>query len=106
MEKKVLEWFVNGETGVSSEAMAAAVCGIRQKSPWPGHPSDPSDFNRCVKFLKAVPEARQHFDKVAEMSKVWAALVEHWDELEKMLAAEWPTGSAPKMYERMKALGC
>lgn len=109
MKDKVLEWFVQGETGISSEAMARAVCGMardREWSAWGDHPSDPDDFKRCVKFLGAVPEARQHMDKVAKLSKVWKRLVEHWDELESLFREEYPTKSAPRLYERMKQLGC
>lgn len=104
MKDKILEWFANGETGSSSETMACAIAGISRSRK--SHPYDPADFNRCVKFLAAVPEARQHMDKVAAISDVWAILVEHWDELEGLLDEELPQGTAPKLYDRMKELGC
>ena len=109
MNDKILEWFANGETGISSKAMARAIAGLKRDttwSAWGDHPSDPSDFNRCVKFLKAVPEARQHLNKVATLSKVWETLVQHWDELEKLLEEELPNNRCPKLYDRMKELGC
>ena len=108
MKEKVLEWFARGETGISSEAMACAVCDMTPNPKWSGfgnHPSDPSDLNRCVKFLDAVPEARNHLHKVAALSKTWAVLVENWSELEAMLREELPTNNAPKTYKRMKQLG-
>ena len=109
MKDEVLKWFVQGETGISSEALASAVCDIEPDKTWAkfgNHPGDPDDFKRCVKFLDAVPEARQHMGKVAKLSKVWARLVEHWDELESLFREEYPTKSAPRLYERMKQLGC
>lgn len=109
MKDDVLKWFVQGETGVSSKALAAAVCDLAPDETWAkfgNHPADPDDFKRCVKFLDAVPEARQHLHKVAALSDVWARLVEHWDELEALFREEWPTKSVPKLYERMKQLGC
>ena len=41
---------------------------------------------------------------MAAPSKVWRVLVEHWDELEALFREEYPTKSAPKLYERMKKL--
>lgn len=109
MKDKILEWFANGETGISSKAMARAIAGIKpdkERDCSGDHPRDPADFKRCVKLLEAVPEARQHMNEVAKLSDVWALLVEHWVELEELFYEEWPTGRAPKLYERMKQLGC
>lgn len=108
MEKKILKWFINGETGLSSKAMAAAVIGIKsQKS----YPHDPSDFNRCLLFLKAVPEARKHLDKVAKLSKVWKEIISHFSEIEKCFLDEvgldWKKGKnlrATKTYDLMKSI--
>lgn len=109
MKDKILEWFATGERGISSEAMACAVADIKPNdlhARFGNHPSDPDDFERCVKFLAAVPEARLHMGKVAKLSTVWARMVEHWEELEALFTEEYPTNSAPKLYERMKQLGC
>ena len=109
MKDKILDWFAHGECGVSSEAMACAVAGMAPKKRWAAfgnHPCDPDDFKRCIKFLDAVPEARQHLGEVAKISTTWAGLIAHWDELEALFRAEYPTGKAPKLYERMKELKC
>jgi len=109
MKADVLKWMVQGETGISSKAMAAAVCDIEPDGQWAefgNHPSDPSDLDRCIKFLAAVPLARFHLAKVAKLSKVWAALIDNWQELETLYALEQPTGKAPMTYARMKELGC
>lgn len=109
MKDKVLAWFIYGETGTSSEAMACAVCDMTpdpKGTHFGNHPSDPDDLKRCLLFLDAVPEARDQLHKVAALSKTWAVLVENWAELEAMLREELPAGYAPKTYERMKQLGC
>lgn len=109
MKDDILKWFVQGETGISSKALAAAVCDLEPDQGWAkygNHPSDPDDFKRCVKFLDEVPEARKHLGKVAALSDVWGRLVENWDELEALFREEYPTKSAPKLLERMKQLGC
>jgi hypothetical protein len=109
LETNVLHWFATGETGISSKAMACAVCGIepdKLHAVFGNHPGDPDDFKRCVKFLIAVPEAREHMDKVAALSPVWAALVANWDELEALFHEEYPTKRTPKLYARMEQLGC
>lgn len=110
MNDKIIDWFCTGDTGTSSKAMAAAVCGNKPDPVWSkcNHPRDPSDFDRCVKFLIAVPEARQHMDKVAALSPIWKALVDNWDELERMLFAEAanPQDKEYRLYHKMKSLGC
>ena len=114
MNKAILNWFATGEVGVSSKAMACAIAGLDVDKTWAtfgNHPSDPSDFNRCLKFLKAVPEAKEHLHKVAEISKVWAELVERWDEVEQCFIDEvgfdWCKGkAAKKTYDLMKSIGC
>lgn len=111
LKEKVLHWFVHGEKGVSSEAMAAAVIGEKPEWSFSNHPSDPSDFNRCLKFLSMVPEARQHFDKVAALSERWAKLIARFDEVEQCFLDEagfnWSKAqSAPKTFALMKEIGC
>lgn len=104
MKDKVLGWFGTGWVGSSSKAMALASCGA------PGlkdHPYDPGDLNRCLLFLEAVPEARQHMDKVAALSPIWARLVQDWDLIESCFINEvgrnWSKAkSAPETYELMQ----
>lgn len=109
IERKVLEWLANGETGVSSETMAMAACGIKRG--WSSHPYDPADFNRCLMLIKAVPEIKYHMDKIAKISATWGKLVDHWDEVEECFINEvgldWCNGRrAPKTYNLMKQIGC
>jgi len=102
MNQNVANWLMNGERGASSEVMVSAFEFIRIPIGWcTSHPHDSSDFDRCVKLLDAVPEYRTRLDEMRTVSPQWETLVEHWAELEDLLAE-----SAPKLYDRMKELGC
>ncbi len=107
MKDKILNWFANGQTGLSSKAMAKAVAGINEGRV--DHPGDPDDLNRCLLFLKAVPEARLHLDKVSLLSDYWKALIERFEEVEESFINEvgfdWSKAkSAPKTYALMKSI--
>lgn len=105
---RVLQWFANGEKGISSEAIATTICGLdggyRKDTP-----SDPSDFKRCLLLLKAVPELRCKLHLMRSVSKEWNTLIDHWDEIEACFVSEvpeWLDGhsmkSAPKTYALMQ----
>lgn len=103
MEKKILNWFATGRVGLSSKAMACCVLGIKNDN---SHPYDPDDFNRCLLFLKAVPEVRGCFDEIAKMSNEWKALIENWEAIETMFLCEvdfdWlKNRHAPNTYDFM-----
>lgn len=110
MEEQINQWFANGERGVSSEAMARAVAGQAPKAIWAkygNYPHDEHDFRRCVAFLDAVPQAREHLDRVARLSPTWKRLVACWAELESLFRQQWAQmGSAPGVTERLRELGC
>ena len=53
MKEKILNWFATGEVSASSKAMASCIAGVNGGN---SHPYDPSDLNRCLLFLEAVPE--------------------------------------------------
>lgn len=106
---KILEWMATHRTGLSSEAMAYCALGLQRKGMWNGteHPHDPSDFNRCLLLLDQVPEVRDHFPSIADLSPQWSALIAHWDELTKQFVHEvgWAWSkheAAPVTYMRMQ----
>lgn len=108
MNDKILNWFVTGQVGQSSKSMAACIAGMNGGS---SHPYDPDDLNRCLLFLEAVPEAREHMHKLRSLSPTWAKLVDRWAEVEASFLGEvgrnWcKARSAPKTYALMKAVGC
>lgn len=105
---KILLWMATGQVGASSQAMAfAAIDFPNDKS----HPYDPSDFNRCLLLLADVPEIRDRFDKIADLSDTWKKLIDRWNEIEQCFIDEvgfnWSDGtSAPKTYELLKTVRC
>ncbi len=108
MNNELERWLLNGDRGISSNAMVEVFenypKGLLVESRYSTHPNDPSDFNRCYELLEAVPSYRVQLWKMNSESSEWKALVEHWSELEEMLLEERETGSAPKLYKRMQEL--
>lgn len=106
--QKAMHWLLNANTGMSSECLMATMLngGPVNGKDWKSRfsPADPSDFKRCVDLLNAVPEFREQLGVMKQVSKSWAVLVDHWDELEALLAEEILQRSAPKTYARMQEL--
>lgn len=95
-------WLHSDQTGMSSKYMSSQLtnaCSAER-----AYPRDPSDFGRCLGLLKAAPELREKIGQMRECGPQWAALVDHWDELESLYNEELPTGKAPKTYSRMREL--
>lgn len=95
-------WLKSDDTGLSSKYMAKVCAGgpITRNE----HPYDPHDFGRCYRFLRAVPDARENLHKLRDSGPVWAAYVQHWEEMERLYEEELPTGKAPKLYALMQRL--
>lgn len=109
MQHKAVTWLINGETGLSSIVLCAAVLGIEPDDNY--HPGDPADFNRCLKFLRDVPEARAHIGNAAKLSEAWKRIIERWDDVEKCFLDEvgidWHKdrrAKASKTYDLMKSI--
>ncbi len=95
-------WLGGGDTGTSSRAIWHFMRG----NPVPaegGPPHDPSDFGRCHRLLAAFPEWRSRIREMKDLPG-WAGIVGAWDELEVLYLEELPSGTAPKLYGRMKML--
>ena len=101
-------WLRHGDRGISSDTIfevlqnyELGVCRWDYETP-----QDPSDFNRCVKLLDAIPEWRAFLPLVSETHQHWKPIIDHWDELEALLKEEKsrPDGMAPKLYKRLSEL--
>ncbi|MFG5864575.1 hypothetical protein [Metapseudomonas sp. CR1201] len=104
IQEKVLHWIATGRVGASSKTMALAACGLPNEG---DYPHDPDDLNRCLLLLEAVPEVRQHFDKIGALGVVWSRLAARWDEIEQSFLDEvglnWSkSDNAPKTYRLMR----
>jgi hypothetical protein len=110
MKDQILKWLFECEnTGLSSKTMAAHFAGFRYYRR--SYPQDPADFNRCLTFLKWVPEARSRLNELGKISKTWKKLVDRWDEIEKCFLEEvgldWSKGEdlkATNTYNLMKSI--
>lgn len=108
----LVEWLQRGDRGVSSETIVEVLEGLPIGTLVGRNtgrcPQDPSDFRRCVLLLRAVPSYRARLGELASVSPGWAALVEHWQELEDLLSEEigpaLVSGQAERTYQRMRAL--
>lgn len=101
-------WLACGERGISSNTMFTVLTGVdalgdtRQS-----HPHDPADLDRCLRLLDQVPALRLLLPKMAGVSPEWAALIAHWEEIERLHLDEVGLGwtkakSAPRTYELMR----
>ena len=96
IEAKALHWLENGRVGASSGTMCGVlfpnlrthhrlVHNMDDNSFRISHPHDNSDFDRCMKFLEAVPEAKARLPELAKTSKEWEGLVSNWDKIETLI---------------------
>lgn len=107
LDDKINIWLRTGKRGASSEAIVTKLTGLNLCKPWEMHvPNNPSDFQRCLKLLIAVPDLRSRLYEMKEISPLWNQIVFHWDELERLYYEEYKGGSCPKLYDRMRELGC
>lgn len=104
-------WLAIGRRGTSSETMFTVFTDVnilgREPLKRMGHPHDPADFERCLALLAAVPEFKPMLPMMAKISPKWAALVNHWDQIESLFLDEaglnWTkSDSAPLTYKLMK----
>ena len=98
-------WAACDDVGISSSFMARCLLGYVAAGEY-GHPHDPSDFHRCVKMIKAMPNLRGTIPEMASESPEWAKVVENWDRWEKMLeVATFGTGGATDLFKEMQENG-
>lgn len=98
--RKIGEWFRSHDTGVSSETMAAIFLGAK-KGDFDG-PLDNSDFGRCYRLVKKVPEIREAFRKIGKRVPAFAGILRNWDELARLY--EEGDRSRRALYDRIKEL--
>lgn len=97
-EMRAAKWAATGDTGSSSKAMLSVMLGERPKTSF-CYPHDGGDLGRCIGLLDAVSEYRERLAEMKAIGPEWAALIDHWPELE----ARWRRKDN-KLYERMKQI--
>jgi hypothetical protein len=114
--ERACRWIVGGDTGVSSRAIWAVMMGVHEHSHDRCTPSDPSDFGRCYRLLKLIPEWEDNLSMMKVLDhdrcinginypKVWSSFVDHYYTMKRLYLREHLTGSAPELYKFMKSLG-
>lgn len=103
----LIKWFLNENTGNSSECLAQRLSGLGTSRK--DHPHDPADFNRCLNLLHCVPALRKNLELVPRISKQWRAIYKHWDAIEASLLEEvglnWTkSNKATKTYRLMRSI--
>ena len=105
------EWIIYGDTGTSSKTIWAVMMSVvttenAEPFKWGEFdvPRDPSDFNRCLCLLEAVPEWRGRLHEVAEIFPEWRPMVSQWDRMERLFKREAPTGKCPDLFVLMQLL--
>jgi hypothetical protein len=111
MLARVATWFAGGDTGISSKAIAAYMCGGDMKAgrSWHSAPSDPADLGRCLRLLEIFPEWKERMPEMASVNDDWARIIPHWDKMAAMMADEvgidWSKGKkAMRTYEFMASV--
>lgn len=106
------EWLAGPHTGTSSLTIAQVLWKrsglsalILGRNDYHEPPRDASDFDRCRLLLQVMPHWKDRLSEVADEHPRWAPFVGAWTELDDLFLEEEPTGSAPKLYARMKELG-
>lgn len=85
------EWRLNGEHGISSEAIADRLqYGETSMVRGSNYPRDPSDFRRCELLLRRAPSMRAGLPLMADQGPEWAALVKNWEAIAQMIESEVP----------------
>ena len=86
---EILEWFMTGECGMSSEALAFETLGANVRGRKLAYPGDPSDLRRCVQLAERVPSVLTvGLPRLAAKSWQWRAIAENWDVLVRTLERE------------------
>ena len=81
------EWIINGEVGVSSKTMWAAITGAVTGGDKGGDydvPRDDNDFRRCYEFVEACEIVSEELDRVKRVFPWYAPFIDAWDELVAM----------------------
>ena len=100
------EWIVSNDTGTSSKLIWCVMMGVNSRE---GHfynspPSDPSDFGRCHRLLKNLPQWRNRLPEVALLYPPWKPFIQNWNKMEELYERDHPTGESKELYEFMKQL--
>lgn len=108
LQKKIGEWLMNDDTGLSSKCIAGILLGADPtavvRTP---HPLDPSDFGRCLRLVRFLGLTAKDLDVMTGVSDEWKAVVDNWNRWAELYdeASKRTDGSAESLYSEMRAAG-
>lgn len=107
MDQRAAAWIAGHDTGVSSKTIWATMMGVKPR--WSSHPHDAADLGRCLRLLEVIPEWIPRMPEMRAVSREWAAILTHWDELAALMEEEvgidlTKGDRAPRTYARMKEI--
>lgn len=116
VHERACRWIVGEDTGVSSCAIWAVMMGVHENLRSRSTPSDPSDFGRCFRLLKLIPEWEDSLSKMKVIDydctingvlypKVWSSFVDNYYKMKRLYIKEATLGHAPELYKFMRSLG-
>ena len=85
--RQLLNWYMNGETGLSSQTMARVMLDDTTEAKQ-NYPHDGRDLRRCILLLRTIPEALSAIDVLEQTDVHWQELAADWTLLTKSLAQE------------------
>lgn len=107
----LVNWLANGERGISSNTMFTFITGVNAAyDDYHSHPHDLGDFRRCRLLAEASNDIMNHLDRMKSVSREWSAIVDHWDELCRLMDEERPNwrknenAPSPKTYALLNSL--
>lgn len=105
--RRLGNWLVGNDTGISSMTMAGIALGADAMDHGWGTdaPHDPSDFGRCYRLVKAVPEIRAAFPVIGARVPAFAGILENWDDLAQIYeTALLRSGPEKVLFHRIQKL--
>jgi hypothetical protein len=105
MNEKAIQWLNGWDKGMSSEAILGYMEGLHPAVFGIRHPIDPADLGRCIRLIDMVGY-RSRLYELKTLSPTWSAMVDRWDELERLYytGLERESKSAPECYELMREI--
>lgn len=87
LPESFVDWLVDGDRGMSSNAIAQKVTGVITSREYIAHPLDTSDFGRCLGVIDAlISDSMSEKDIVKQMvglTPTWTRLAWQWFEIKK-----------------------
>jgi hypothetical protein len=87
INERVIQWLTNGDTGLSSKSMLYILSDRKYAFQKTFEkfglclPNDSDDFGRCYRLIKLIPELKENFDKLSDVSPNWELFVDNWEKL-------------------------